>query len=65
MGPKSHHFLVAIGTVLRMLRVVLLRHTRFNAQTLIPASYMLLSRAYRLPSMIPKNSSGTRVPIPV
>lgn len=54
VGPKWYRFLMAVGTMLLMVGVVLLGNTKFNAQAIISASYVLLNGAYWLLGMIPK-----------
>lgn len=53
VGPKWYRFLMALGTMLLMVGVVLLGNTKFNAQAIISASYILLNGAYWLLGMIP------------
>lgn len=54
VGPRLYRFLMAVGTMLLMVGVVLLGNTKFNAQALISGSYILLNGSYWLLGMIPK-----------
>lgn len=54
VGPKNYRILMAIATMLLMVGVVLLGNTKFNAQVVISASYILLNGAYWIFGMIPK-----------
>lgn len=54
VGPKTYRFLMALGTMLLMVGVVLLGNTRFEAQVLISGSYIALNGAYWLLGMLPR-----------
>lgn len=54
VGPKTYRFLMAMGTMLLMVGVVLLGNTRFEAQVLISGSYIALNGAYWLLGMLPR-----------
>lgn len=54
VGPTWYRFLMALGTMLLMVGVVLLGNTKFNAQAIISASYILLNGAYWLLGMVPQ-----------
>ncbi|KAJ0110251.1 hypothetical protein J7T55_000684 [Diaporthe amygdali] len=54
VGDKTYRFLMALGTMLLMVGVVLLGNTRFEAQVLISGSYIILNGAYWLLGMLPR-----------
>lgn len=54
VGPKTYRFLMAMGTMLLMVGVVLLGNTRFEAQVLTSGSYIALNGVYWLLGMIPR-----------
>lgn len=54
VGPKTYRFLMAMGTMLLMVGVVLLGNTRFEAQVLISGSYIALNGVYWLLGMLPR-----------
>lgn len=54
VGPKTYRFLMALGTMLLMVGVVLLGNTRFEAQVLTSGSYIALNGVYWLLGMLPR-----------
>lgn len=54
VGDRAYRFLMAVGTVLLMVGVVLLGNVKFDAQALIAGSYIVLNGAYWLLGMLPR-----------
>ncbi|KUI69263.1 hypothetical protein VM1G_05021 [Cytospora mali] len=54
VGERMYRFLMALGTMLLMVGVVLLGNVKFNAQALIAGSYIVLNGAYWLLGMLPR-----------
>ncbi|ROW08419.1 hypothetical protein VMCG_03293 [Cytospora schulzeri] len=54
VGDRTYRFLMAMGTMLLMVGVVLLGNVKFNAQALIAGSYIVLNGAYWLLGMLPR-----------
>lgn len=55
VGERMYRFLMAMGTMLLMIGVVLLGNVKFNAQALIAGSYIVLNGAYWLLGMLPRS----------
>lgn len=54
VGGRAYRSLMAVGTALLMVGVVLLGNVKFNAQALIAGSYIVLNGAYWLLGMLPR-----------
>ncbi|KAK7747369.1 hypothetical protein SLS53_001623 [Cytospora paraplurivora] len=54
VGGRAYRFLMAMGTMMLMVGVVLLGNVKFNAQALIAGSYIVLNGAYWLLGMLPR-----------
>lgn len=54
VGDKTHKLLMALGTAMLMVAIILLGNVGFEGQTMIGASYLLLNMAYWLASMVDK-----------
>ncbi|KAH8773478.1 hypothetical protein F5883DRAFT_25378 [Diaporthe sp. PMI_573] len=54
VGDRAHKLLMALGTAVLMVSIVLLGNVGFEGQTMVGASYIVLNGAYWLASMVPK-----------
>jgi len=57
VGSKLHDALMAVGTIILMLAVVLLGNCKWNSQIFIGASYIVLNGLYWAIGMLPKRYS--------
>lgn len=53
VGERAHKLLMALGTAMLMVSIVLLGNVGFEGQTVVGASYIVLNGAYWLASMVP------------
>lgn len=54
VGDRAHKLLMALGTAMLMVSIVLLGNVGFEGQTMVGASYIVLNGAYWLASMVSK-----------
>ncbi|KAK2607962.1 hypothetical protein N8I77_006601 [Diaporthe amygdali] len=54
VGERAHKLLMALGTAMLMVSIVLLGNIYFEGQTMVGASYIVLNGAYWLASMVSK-----------
>lgn len=54
VGDRAHKLVMALGTAMLMVSIVLLGNVGFKGQTMVGASYIVLNGAYWLASMVPK-----------
>lgn len=54
VGDRAHKLLMALGTAMLMVSIVLLGNVAFEGQTMVGASYIVLNGAYWLASMVSK-----------
>lgn len=52
VGDRAHKLLMALGTAMLMVSIVLLGNVGFEGQTMVGASYIVLNGAYWLASMV-------------